>query len=355
MPDASPADERGDARVPRATHYWMFVVVLLATAAWCWRGLLEVSFTGEDLLLIRQQADGYERTGTVFRPLWHAWFWLGERVLGSADPRPWHAAQLGLHLLNAALVAAVARALRLAVLPALAATALFALGAGCADSLCWIAASNRQLSALGALVCVLGLVRYDQGPRWGWIALAGFAVQFGSNEEVYGTALLATGCLLWLAWKPARRRDPRAWLVCLLPAAALALHFLFLRGSGGSSVLSGGNLAALVFEQAPRNALARLAEIAAGWLASADELDALALAVLGCSLSWMQRERQRACVVAGYLLCSFVPFALEGGSRYRDYPTLAPLALALGLLVDSLLLYVPASPAFARRALGALA
>jgi hypothetical protein len=347
------------APAARAPHSgWRFLIAVgavLVFAAWCWRGILSVSFTGEDLTLIQQQARGFELTPTVFRPLWHLWFWCGESLFGAVDPRPWHAAQLGLHLANAALVAAIARALRMAVLPSLAAAALFALGPGTADSLCWIAATNRQLAAFGALTCVLGLARFDHGPRWAWLALAGFLVQYGSNEEVYGTALFASGCLVWLALKPTRPKSKRLLLAALLPLALLAVHYLFLRGSGGSYLTRDGRFAELVFVQAPTNALARLREIAGGWCAGADEYDLIGVVVFGASLSWMKAERQRACFVVGALLASFVPFALEAGSHYRDYPTQAPAALALALLVDSLLLYVPVDPPSARRVPAALA
>lgn len=341
----------------RATS-WRFALALagvLAFAAWQWAPLRAVSFTGEDLGLIQDQRDGFTTLPTVFRPLWHAWFWLGERVLGAADPRPWHFAQLALHLVNAALVALVARALRIGELLALAACALFALGAGCADSVCWIAATNRQLSALGALLCVLGLARIERAPRAHWLALAGLLFQFGSNEEFYGTALLAAG---WLGARAARAPPSargRAWSAALLPLLLVLAHFAFLRGGGGSRLVGSGASFSTALQAAPQHALERLREIAAGWIGGADELDALAVVVLAVSLSWMQQERARAVAVAGWLAASCVPFALESGSRYRDYPTLAPLSIAVALCVDSLLRFAPSDPPSARRVPAALA
>ncbi|TAJ24967.1 MAG: hypothetical protein EPO68_00615 [Planctomycetota bacterium] len=346
----------GDTRA-RALRFALAVGLVLAFAAWCWRDLLAVSFTGEDLGLIQDQRDGYTTLPTVFRPLWHAWFWLGGRLFGAEDPRPWHAAQLALHLANAALVAAIARALRVGDLLALAACALFALGAGCADSVCWIAATNRQLSGFGALVCVLGLLCAEREsvrwPRALLLALAGLLFQYGSNEEVYGTALFASAWLGARALRGATGRRVRAWAIAGAPLLLLALHFAFLRGGSGSRLVGGSLFDAVA--AAPRHALERLREIAGGWVGGADELDALAVVVLGLSLSWMQRERMRALLVGGWLLASFVPFALESGSRYRDYPTLAPLAIAAVVLVDSLLRYVPADPKSARLVPTALA
>jgi hypothetical protein len=73
------------------------------------------------------------------------------------------------------------------------------------------------------------------------------------------------------------------------------------------------------------------------------------------AFSWTRGPASRVWIVWGALLASFVPFGLEAGSRYRDYPSQAPLALAVGALVDEVVCALPVGMARTRQAVGMLA
>jgi len=319
--------ERG---APRALELALLALALAAIAL-AWRAFTRLPFTGEDAALLLRAREGLAGGGHVFRPLVDACFTAGHALFGAQSPLPYHAFALGLHVLNAALVHVLARELGLGARRALLAALLFGLGAGVVDGLAWISALNRPLSASGCLLAFLGLARLGRSAGLA-LVLAGCALQFLANEEVYGTALCA---ILFLglharaagghsavsAERPSARR---AALLALVLCAALAWHVLALRGSGGGYLLrAGGWRAALA--AAPEHALERLSALLAGY-GTAAPLVALAalLGPLGLALAGRRRS---AALLVGMFAASFVPFALEGGSRYRDYPTQAPLAL----------------------------
>src|SRR5262245_25711677 len=132
----------GEDRPARA-RAWLALVA--AIVGWCWGGLFAVDFTGEDCALMARLRDGFAPSGHVFRPLADLWVWALHALVGGANPVPWHAATLFLHVANAALVAALARRLGLAPVTALAAALVFGAGAGVTDALAWISAVNRPL------------------------------------------------------------------------------------------------------------------------------------------------------------------------------------------------------------------
>lgn len=306
---------------PRWDGIWVVAAVALA-----WRGLLELGPSGEEYALVAQMRAG-AAPSHVFRPLADLW------IAGIAAVTDLRFAPLGfwlqglVHGLNGVLLLHLARALGADRAASLCVALLFAVGAGTADSLAWLAAANRPLSTLGALVALLGAVQFARPPAAGGghkrdlLCLAGgFLWQYLVNEEVYGTALLLA---LWLGcFAPLPRA--RRFLLASLPLLAVLVHFVVLRGSAtgaGERMEWGPRLLAL-------GALYRHGHMGAG-LGLGASATAVALGGAGFALLVGRRWRLGA-FAAALLLAALVPFALDPGGDYRYYPTQAPMALLLG-------------------------
>lgn len=301
-------------------------ILVVAAVVVAWRGLLELGPSGEEYALVAALRAG-AAPEHVFRPL--ADFAIG--ALASATELRF--APLGfwlqglLHAANALLLLALARALGVGRAASLGIAVLFGVGAGVADSLAWLAALNRPLSTLGALLALLGAVRFARplaeggGAKRDLVCLAaGFLWQFLVNEEVYGTALLLA---MWLGlFAPLERR--RRWLLAGAPIAAVVLHFVALRGSAtgaaGRMELGLGHFAAGVFERHEHMGAGFGLPPLATWIGLAAAL--LALVVAG--------RRRIALFGVGLLVAALVPFALDPGGAYRFYPSQAPIALLVG-------------------------
>ncbi|MBI1382902.1 MAG: hypothetical protein GC161_17650 [Planctomycetaceae bacterium] len=299
---------------------------VLAAAAVAWRGLLELGPSGEEYALVGQLRAGAP-PGHVFRPLADQW------IAGIAAATDLDFAPLGfwlqglLHGLNGVLLLHLARALGAGRAGSLAIAVLFVLGAGVADSLAWLAAANRPLSTFGALIALLGAVRFARPPARGGgrgfdlgCAAAGFLWQYLVNEEVYGTALLLA---LWLGcFAPVSR--PRRILLAVLPVVAVAAHFLVLRGSAtgaaGRSEFGASHYVTGVLE--------RDEHMLAG-LAIAPAAAHYVLGFAGLALAVARRRRLLLFGLA-LLLAALVPFALDPFAAYRYYPSQAPIALLVG-------------------------
>ena len=311
-------------RAALAPHLLALVPVLLVLG-WAWAPVLALPFTGEDYTLLASARRGAAVYPHVFRP-WSGLLLRGLHALAGVDsPVPYHAVSLGLHALNATLVYALGLALlgrrSLAALAALA----FAAGAGATDALAWIAAVNRPLSAAGALLALNGLARLGRSPRGApalvILVLGGLLLQFGANEEFYGTALLVAAWCAGLAWRvPATRRTSLA--LALAAAGGIALHYLvFHRVPGGAErVLAGG--AGAAFASAAR----RTDELLSGWGIEA-HLPYLPFVLAGVALLAVGPRAALLLLLAW--LASLVPFALSDAVGYRAYPSQAPLALLL--------------------------
>lgn len=313
-----------DERLPLGRHLAPLLPVLLLLG-WVWAPLLALPLTGEDYSLFSHALRGEPVYPHVFRP-WSGFLIASLHALfGVESPAPYHAVSLGLHALNAVLVYALGLALlRSRALAGLAAL-LFAVGAGVTDSLAWIAALNRPLSGLGALLALNGLVRLGPRPRAApALVLGGLALQFGANEEFYGTALLVLVWCLPCARCPEVRRPALA--LAALALAAVALHQLvFQRVPGGSERLLAGG-AGPVLTAALASAARRVHGLAAGWGISR-ELPFLPFVLAGL----MALAVGPRCALFALLAwaASLLPFALSDAVPYRAYPTQAPTALLL--------------------------
>lgn len=307
--------------------FWPLVLVV-AVVGVAWAPLFGLFFTGEDFALLGRVRQGASASPHVFRPLLSVWLRVLHDMFGVEHATPFHAASLLLHAANTALVFLLGRRLFGSVAVAGVAAALFGLGGGALDALAWIAAVNRPLSTFGALLALNGLARFGRRPWAPAFVVAGLAWQFGSNEEFYGTALLAGVWLGGLAWREPRLRRGAA-ACAVLAFAALLLHRYGLgRVPDGFSATEG-------LRQLPGSVARRAGTIAAGFGLPSS---------LGVVLPLLGGVAIVACgrVRAGLFLvltwgASLVPFALSDPVAYRFYPTQVGTALlvagGVGLLV----------------------
>jgi len=303
----------------------LLLAVLVLAAGWAWAPVLSLSFTGEDLTVLARLGRGGAGTPHVFRPWPDLLLRALHAVCGVASPVPYHLAALGLHGANAALVFLLARRICRSSGAGLLAASVFAFDAAGTDALAWIAALNRPVSTLGALLAWNGLVRWGAGGRRGVSAgaaavVAGLALQYGANEEVYGTALAV---VVGLAWIGARERAGRraAWGLALALVVALAALYPLrtVPGGGTEAVLARGLV------QVPGNVLRRGAALASG-LGLPSALG-FAWPLLGLAALLAPRARAAAGLALAAWVAAFVPFALSDASGYRHYPSLAPAGL----------------------------
>jgi len=160
--------------------------------------------------------------GTPYlRPLPPLTFYVDQALFGPDRAGAWHLASIGLHALNAVLLAAILRR-PLGTAAAVAAALVFGLHPVHTESVGWITARFDLMAATFLLSSVLLFLRR----RPGLSALA-FALALLSKESAVTFPLLLTACLLW------ERRPVReaAWHWAVL-AAYVAYRWLALDGPG---------------------------------------------------------------------------------------------------------------------------
>jgi hypothetical protein len=315
----------------------MGLAALVALVAW-WP-VLDLPLTGEDFVLLSRVRDGALSSPHVFRPLPDLWLAALWHLGAGASALPYHAASLALVAALAALAVPLAEHwlddARAGIVVGIA-------FAGCAagvDAIAWVAAVNRLLSCLGALLALLGLTRllWPRASSRGALPLffLGVAVQGASNSEAYGTALLGAVCFAWGALRGAPELRARAWIAAAAAAALPLFHYLVLakvpEGTDSFLRTSPGPILEASW--------ARLAFVGEGFGLAPVLLAAWLVVALACiGARW---GTTRAALAAGALAASFVPFGLVDSVGYRSFPTLLPMALLLGggglAIVDRLL------------------
>jgi len=301
---------------------WVLLVATLLLVGFAWGDTLALPLSGEDWVILARIRAGEPGSPHVFRPFSDAWL-AALQALFDTDARAFHGGSLLLHLLNTGLLYFVVLELLSSPWGAAAAASIFGLGAGVLDSVAWVAAVQRPLSACGALLAWLGLAVADRRARAGVaLFLAGFVWQFLACEEVYGTALLA---IAWLGSLGLRQRPPRrlAWTAAAFVAASILLHaFALNRVPGGTSRL---HLAPSFVAQ---GIATRAGQIAGGF--ALPDGAGLALPLGALIVLALAGRRRLALFGAAAWVASLVPFVLSEPSLYRAYPTQAPTALLLG-------------------------
>jgi hypothetical protein len=167
---------------------------LLLAAAW---PTLLVGFVADDYTLFAEAArSGWQQlvrgftipaSGNVFfRPVALVSYWV-DYHWAHVDPIRWHAAELTMHALNAILVFALGRKLRLSAAWALFAASVFAIHGSRPEAVTWVAARFDLLAAGFVLTALLLFVSYVERPRPWLLALMLVAALLGllSKESAF--------------------------------------------------------------------------------------------------------------------------------------------------------------------------
>ncbi len=175
-----------------------------------------------------------------FRPLGYLSYWLDYKWAG-VDPIRWNLWNIGLHLINTALVFKLARKLCCGAWGAFIAALLFALNGTRCETVAWVGARFDLLATFFALAALLAIIRFIDESETRWLvfgclcALAGFL----SKESSYSLFLLV---LLVIPFRDASHR-PRifrsAASLLVVCGIVLACRTYFLHGLGGYTTNSG--------------------------------------------------------------------------------------------------------------------
>lgn len=222
--------------------WWSFVAVALVLA---WPAL-NGQFLSDDLAimhwLLRWDAAGafwpsiFAKFGAgldvpshYYRPLALVTYGLDQRLFGWS-PLPWHLTGYAIHVANALLVAAVARALGGDALRATTAAALFLFFPLAPEVSIWFSGRYDALAVTGMLIAVYAHLRADGFDRWRVLSLFGFVLGLSAKEAAMPTpGLLVLASLL--RGPDGEMLVARAWRTTreCLPATVVFFAYLGLR------------------------------------------------------------------------------------------------------------------------------
>ena len=326
--DSAPStEEKQESRIdsippPAGRRAHLALAAVCVITALSWVGVLTLPLTGEDFVMLGRAARGESSSPHVFRPAADLWLAGLHGVFGVSSATPYHVGSLLLHLACVVLAHRIAKRLFSCEPAAFLAALAFGVSAAATDGLAWIAAVNRPLSGLGAMLAILGALVLVDDRRRGWALVAlGFLLQLASNEEAFGTALLLVLLCACASWRS-------ALVAALGLAVVLTGYFLFLR--------TGDHLALpeLRMQSVWTSFLTRHRLVLEG-LGLPPPLSLL-LPVIAGAILLARGKRRAALVVVAAWACAFVPFVLVEPSRYRFYPSLLPAALLLAAAVTML-------------------
>lgn len=161
-----------------------------------------------------------------YRPFTSASYCL-DRILFGQSPMLFHQTNILFHLAGIALVVWLTEALLKRPRLALFAGLLFAVQPAQVSTVAWIGGRTDSLGTVFALAMVLGLVRWNQGGRWPWLAMsvATYLLAMLTKEQTAALGLLAP--ITALALRPREERK-RAATLGSIPFVAAGTIFVSL-------------------------------------------------------------------------------------------------------------------------------
>lgn len=326
---------------PAATGRWTVALVFVAAvlAYWWARGFW---FVSDELVLLHHAHDyglgTFQWSVThmggdgFYRPLGSLWYAM-ESQWCRLDPGAWRAGGLSLHLMNTALLFALARRLA-GQEAALWAAALFALHGSRPEAVVYIAARFDLLATAAVLG---GLLLFTSGRRW---AAAGvMAVGLLIKEIAFVFPLLALLCAEG-GW---RARLRATWPLFTVAFAMFAWRWRLAGGLGGYRDAAGGlqalHFSALGYLKAFGMRIWSVFFFPINWSREPEAWLAAALALGLCGyviLTFARSERRVVWIALGFTLVAVLPvahLALIGTDLYgapRLYLASAGFAMLLG-------------------------
>ncbi len=169
-----------------------------------------------------------------FRPLGYFSFWLDVKW-ASFLPLRWHLWNLGLHIINSALVYAVARQISIERRSAFLAGLIFAIHGSRPEVVSWVAARFDLLAALFVLLSLFAFNKFSETTdrRWLLATLVCAPLALLSKESAFCLPLLIAGML---PFKTAdTRRKLVSTIICVFGIVAItfAYRYWVLKGIGG--------------------------------------------------------------------------------------------------------------------------
>jgi hypothetical protein len=328
VPAAEPERRRGAA---------LAAVAVVLLTVWSYRSMLAHHFHSDDFALVLQNRDlglgGFlrwlvlgdygGRPWAYWRPGWSALFWGVHSVAGSL-PGPYMMMALLLHV--ACVVAVYRIALRVAgaVLPAAAATVVFALHPSHAEAVVWVSAAFNVLPACLLLTTAGWLLWRHHAEGRGrdvWWAFALIAASFAFKEAAYCFPPVVAASW-WFGARERRwqRTHLRSLLLGLGLCAAIGLHYVFRNHAKGPDASLADHTAVVIQH------LAALLRALAPLPGSAGQVVAIAATLCVSGLALGSRLSRYLLV---WTVCATLPYVLMSSGGRFSYFAHAPLALLL--------------------------
>lgn len=341
-PDSRPTSRtREPSARTSALGSWLSPLAAAAVAASVFRGALGLFFSQDDFAALA-------RTSGLLPRFVEPWRWLSLQgffdlmwPLAGRDPLPYHTVSLGVHMLGAALLAALLT--RAVSAPAaLVGSVFFAAHAASFTALYWISTIGDLGALLLSLLALAAALRAD---RWRWVALPLYAAALLCKESVLLLPLCTGVVSVWARARERAARDlPPPWrdpLLLAMAGAAVAYAVYFTRANDvalAAAVPGGAPYSARLGPHVTGNLLTYLGwtlnaflPTVRGWSDAVDPMvapwgyAALALAAAGALWAPLRRHgwiAALACYAA--LLLPVLPLA----HHTYHYYLLAPLAAA---------------------------
>ncbi len=169
-------------------------------------------------------------SGNYYRPLFLLWLRLNHAMFG-LNPEGWHLTTVLCHVAATYMVFVLVRRLAASPWIAFSAATLFALHPVHIESVAWVSGVTDPLMAIFLIGGFLAYLRFHEGKRWVWMALALLLFALGLLEKE--TAAVLGPLVFVYAWLYA---EQRSWISRLalalkqsLPFFALTILYLALR------------------------------------------------------------------------------------------------------------------------------